>query len=149
MRVSCSSDPASGARTMHSLASEGPGNEGSAHGCLQVKWRAFGPLESRGAKTFESHGPKVKAQCVRASTHGGHNSPRRRALAACRCPEPTACSRYPAIQGCWTRSTRSCGSRRTTSRAVCRRPSSSSRAGYGILIHFTQTCNSKLILALR
>ena len=51
---------------MHSLASEGPGNEGSAHGCLQVKWRAFGPLESRGAKTFESHGPKVKAQCVTA-----------------------------------------------------------------------------------
>ena len=54
---------------MHSLASEGPGNEGSAHGCLQLKWRAFGPLESRGAKTFESHGPKVKAQCAQVTTN--------------------------------------------------------------------------------
>ena len=70
---------------------------------------------------------------ILASGHGGPNSPRRRAVAACRCPEPTACSRYPAIQGCSTRSTRSCGSRRTTSRAVCRRLSSSSRAGHGIL----------------
>ena len=31
-------------------------------------------------------------------------SARRRAVAASRCPEPTACSRCPAIQGCSTRS---------------------------------------------
>ena len=51
------------------------------------------------------------AQCrtpplsILARTHGGHNSPRRRALAACRCPDPTVFSRNLAIQGCSTRST--------------------------------------------
>ena len=34
----------------------------------------------------------------------GQNAPRRRAVAASRLPEPTICSRSPAIQGCSTRS---------------------------------------------
>ena len=63
--------------------------------------------------------------------------PHRRAVAASRCRKPTACSRYPAIQGCSTRSTPSCRFRRTLSRAVRLGPSSSSRAGHGILNYFT------------
>ena len=76
-------------------------------------------------------------------------SARRRAVAASRCRKPTACSRYPAIRGCSTRLTPSCRFRRTLSRAVRLGPSSSSRAGCGILNYLTQTCNSKLFLALR
>ena len=76
-------------------------------------------------------------------------SARRRAVAASRCRKPTACSRYPAIRGCSTRLTPSCRFRRTLSRAVRLGPSSSSRAGCGILNYLTRTCNSKLFLALR
>ena len=83
------------------------------------------------------------------STHGGQIAGRHGAVAASGCRKPTACSRYPAIWGCSTRSTRSCRFRRTFCRAVRLEPSSSWRAGRGILNYLTQTCNSNLILALR
>ena len=83
------------------------------------------------------------------STHGGQIAGRHGAVAASGCRNPTACSRYPAIRGRSTRSTRSCRFRRTFSRAVRAEPSSSWRAGRGILNYLTQTCNSKLILALQ
>ena len=83
------------------------------------------------------------------STHGGQIAGRHGAVAASRCRNPTACSRYPAIRGCSTRSTRSCGSSRTASRAVCRRLRAARERGTAFLNQFTQTCNSKLILAIR
>ena len=83
------------------------------------------------------------------STHGGQIAGRHGAVAASGCRNPTACSRYPAIRGRSTRSTRSCWFRRTFSRAVRLGPSSSWRAGRGILNYLTQSCNSNLILALR
>ena len=83
------------------------------------------------------------------STHGGQIAGRHGAVAASGCRNPTACSRYPAIRGRSTRSTRSCWFRRTFSRAVRLGPSSSWRAGRGILNYLTQSCNSKLFLALR
>ena len=83
------------------------------------------------------------------STHGGQIAGRHGAVAASGCRNPTACSRYPAIRGCSTRSTRSCGSSRTASRAVCRRLRAARERGTAFLNQFTQTCNSKLILAIR
>ena len=127
----------------------------SIPGCWLRRWmgRAQGGEARRSARRQGRPAAKPHSRLppsgIHLSTHGGPNAPPRRAVAACRCPEPTACSLYPAIQGCSTRSTRSCGSRRTRSRSVFRRPSSSSRAGCGILNQFMQTCNSKLFLALR
>ena len=85
---------------------------------------------------------RISPLCFHLSTNGGQIGGRHGAVAASRC-------RYPAIRGCSTRSTRSCRFRRTFSRAVRVEPSSSSRAGRGILNYLTQRCNSSLILVLR
>ena len=92
---------------------------------------------------------RISPLCFHLSTNGGQIGGRHGAVAASRCRNPTDCSRYPAIWGCSTRSTRSCRFRRTFCRAVRLEPSSSWRAGRGILNYLTQTCNSNLILALR